>query len=50
MGINTGFDMVPRLSKGIVDRHHWDRFMESIKEHYKDDAQAEIKPIALNSW
>ncbi|KAF2804535.1 SET domain-containing protein [Mytilinidion resinicola] len=44
MGIDAGFDMVPRLSKGVVDRHNWDRFINFIKEHYKDDAQIEIKP------
>ena len=44
MGVDAGFDMVPRLSKGIVDKHNWDRFIELIKDHYKDDAQVEIKP------
>ncbi|KAE9986982.1 hypothetical protein EG328_004114 [Venturia inaequalis] len=44
MGIDAGFDMVPRLSKGVVDIHNWGRFIESIKERYKDDTQVEIKP------
>ena len=44
MGIDAGFDMVPRLSKGIVDRQNWDRLIGFIKEHYKDDDQVEIKP------
>lgn len=43
MGIDAGFDMVPRLSKGIVDRHNWDRFINFIKNHYKDDNQVETK-------
>lgn len=44
MGIDAGFDMVPRLSKGVVDRHNWDQFIGFIKNHYKDDTQVEIKP------
>lgn len=44
MGIDAGFDMVPRLSKGVVDIHNWGRFIESIKERYKEDTQVEIKP------
>ncbi|TPX13347.1 uncharacterized protein E0L32_006320 [Thyridium curvatum] len=44
MGVDVGFDMVPRLSNGIVDRHNWDRFINFIKECYKDDDQVEIKP------
>ncbi|TGO64697.1 hypothetical protein BCON_0006g01000 [Botryotinia convoluta] len=44
MGIDAGFDIYPRLSKGIVDRHNWGRFIDSIKKHYKDDTQIEIKP------
>lgn len=43
MGVDAGFDMVPRLSNGIVDRHNWDRFINIIKEHYKDDDQVEIE-------
>ncbi|KUI59135.1 SET domain-containing protein 5 [Cytospora mali] len=44
MGIDAGFDMVPRLSRGIVDKQNWDSFINQIKELYKDDAQVEIKP------
>ncbi|KUI66561.1 SET domain-containing protein 5 [Cytospora mali] len=44
MGIDAGFDMVPRLSRGIVDKQNWDRFITQIKEYHKDDAQVEIKP------
>ncbi|KAF5876089.1 putative set domain-containing protein 5 protein [Botrytis fragariae] len=44
MGIDAGFDIHPRLSKGIVDRQNWGRFIDFIKEHYKDDTQVEIKP------
>lgn len=44
MGVDAGFDIYPRLSKGIVDSHNWGRFIESIKEYYKGDTQIEIKP------
>ena len=44
MGVDAGFDIVPRLSKGIVDRQKWGRFIDFIKEYYKDDNQVEIKP------
>ncbi|TEY81554.1 hypothetical protein BOTCAL_0033g00350 [Botryotinia calthae] len=32
MGVDTGFDIVPRLSKGIVDRQKWGRFIDFIKD------------------
>lgn len=44
MGIDAGFDMVPCLSRGVVDKHNWDKFIGFIVNHYKDDAQVEIKP------
>lgn len=44
MGIDAGFDMVPRLSRGVVDRQNWDRFIDIVREHYKDDTQVEFKP------
>ncbi|KAF2642313.1 SET domain-containing protein [Massarina eburnea CBS 473.64] len=44
MGIDAGFDMVPRLSTGATDRHNWDTFIRIIKDMYKDDTQVEIKP------
>ena len=44
MGVDAGFDMVPRLSNGVVERHNWDQFIGLIKDHYKDDTQVEIKP------
>jgi len=44
MGVDAGFDMVPRLSKGIVDKHNWGDFINFIKEHYKDDPRVEMKP------
>ena len=48
MGIDAGFDMYPRLSKGIVDRQNWGRYIDFIKEYYKDDTQVEIKPNYIN--
>lgn len=44
MGADAGFDMFPRLSKGVVDRHNWDRFISLIKDHYKNDTRVELKP------
>lgn len=44
MGIDAGFDMVPRLSRGVVDRQNWNRFIDIVKEHYKNDTQVEFKP------
>jgi hypothetical protein len=44
MGIDAGFDMVPRLSKGAVDRQNWQAFIKFIKEHYQNDDLVEVKP------
>ena len=44
MGIDTGFDMVPRLSQGAVDRQNWQSFIKTIKERYQDDDRVEAKP------
>lgn len=44
MGIDAGFDMVPRLSKGAVDKHNWQSFIKIIKERYQNDDLVEIKP------
>ncbi|ROW01302.1 hypothetical protein VMCG_05980 [Cytospora schulzeri] len=44
MGMDAGFDMVPRLSRGIVDMQNWNSFIDIIKENYKDDPQVEVKP------
>jgi len=44
MGIDARFDMVPRLSKGAVDRQNWQSFTSAIKEHYQNDDFVEVKP------
>jgi len=44
MGIDAGFDMVPRLSKGAVDRKNWQSFIKITKERYQNDDLVEIKP------
>ena len=44
MGIDAGFDMVPRLSKGMLDRQKWDAFIATVKTRYKDDKLVEVKP------
>lgn len=47
MGIDAGFDIVPRLSKGAVDRQNWQSFIKVIKERYQNDDLVEIKPNYL---
>ena len=47
MGIDAGFDMVPCLSKGAVDKQNWRSFMNVIKERYQNDDLVEIKPNYL---
>ncbi|MCJ1398586.1 hypothetical protein MMC11_001786 [Xylographa trunciseda] len=44
MGVDAGFDLVPRLSKGAVDKQNWKSFIEVIKELYQNDDRVEIKP------
>lgn len=44
MGIVAGFDMVPPLSKGAVDRQSWQSFIKIIRERYQNDDLVEIKP------
>ena len=43
MGIDAGFDIVPRLSKGETDRQAWESFLNIIKELYQHDELVEIK-------
>jgi hypothetical protein len=43
MGIDAGFDMVPRLTKCAVDVHYWEQFIKSVQSHYKDDLRVEEK-------
>lgn len=44
MGIDAGFDMVPPLSNGAVDRQNWQSFIKIIKEQYQNDILVEVKP------
>ena len=37
MDIDAGFDRIPHLSMGAVDRHNWDKFINFGKEYYKND-------------
>ncbi len=43
MGIDAGFDMVPRLSRGAVDGHNWQSFIKATKERYQNDDLVDIK-------
>ena len=47
MGIDAGFDMIPRLSKGAVDKQNSQSFIKVIKERYQNDDLVEIKPSYL---
>lgn len=47
MGVDAGFDMVPRLSRGAIDRQNWDQFISFIKDYYKDDFQVQVHPNYL---
>jgi hypothetical protein len=47
MGIDAGFDMVPHLSKGAVDRQNWQSFINVIEKRYQNDDLVEIKPNYL---
>ncbi|KAF4448691.1 SET domain-containing protein 5 [Fusarium austroafricanum] len=37
MGVDVGFDMVPRLTSGVEDRHKWKQFIDHVKVFYEDD-------------
>ncbi|KAI0878083.1 hypothetical protein GGS24DRAFT_487408 [Hypoxylon argillaceum] len=39
MGIDEGFDMVPRLTRGGEDVLKWKDFIDAIREQYQDDTQ-----------
>lgn len=43
MSVFVGFDMVPRLSSGVVDGKNWQSLIDSMKKHYKDDDLVEVK-------
>lgn len=36
--------MVPRLTRGTSDAQLWARFINAVKEHYKDDAEVDMTP------
>ncbi|KAG6026858.1 hypothetical protein E4U41_001146, partial [Claviceps citrina] len=44
MGIDAGFDMVPRLSATGSDRLKWKTFLVHIEDEYLDDPLVELKP------
>lgn len=47
MDANAGFDMVPCLTKGAVDRQNWRSFIKIIIERFQNDDLVEIKPNYL---
>ncbi|KAH9886585.1 hypothetical protein F4778DRAFT_786686 [Xylariomycetidae sp. FL2044] len=42
MGVDIGFDMVPRLSRDGEDRLQWEQFITQVKSFYQGDEQVEI--------
>ncbi len=44
MGIDRGFDMIPRLSEGTKDKQSWATFIELVKQQYANDKLVEFKP------
>ncbi|KAH8197076.1 hypothetical protein TruAng_008746 [Truncatella angustata] len=47
MGIDAGFDMVPRLSRGTEDCLKWNNFIDLVKQFYDADEQVEIGTHAI---
>lgn len=43
MGIDAGFDLIPRLSKSREDKDLWHFFIERVKQAYEDDDGVEVK-------
>lgn len=47
MGVDEGFDMVPRLSQGGPDSRKWEAFINTIKSYYVDDDQVEVRASCI---
>nr|POE53543.1 hypothetical protein CFP56_28765 [Quercus suber] len=47
MGVDAGFDMVPRLTKGAEDKRDWDGFIQEVKNHYLFDGRMAIMSTHL---
>ncbi|RVD88571.1 uncharacterized protein DFL_002751 [Arthrobotrys flagrans] len=43
MGIDAGFDMVPRLSRSAKDQAAWTAFISKVRERYASDPDVEFK-------
>jgi hypothetical protein len=43
MGIDAGFDLVPRLSNSVDDKNNWRFFMDCVQGEYEDDENVEVK-------
>jgi hypothetical protein len=43
MGIDAGFDMVPRLSRDPDDKRQWSQFLELIESTYEHDEKVVLK-------
>ncbi|KPM44218.1 hypothetical protein AK830_g2356 [Neonectria ditissima] len=47
MGIDAGFDMVPRLTTGTADKKDWEMFLDSVATYYQDDDKVVAEPYGL---
>lgn len=42
MGLDAGFDMVPRLSRGTDDSLKWQQFIHTVKQFYEEDEKVQV--------
>lgn len=47
MGIDAGFDMIPRLTRGAVDKNDWSSFIRQVREYYEKDQRVDVRPNYL---
>lgn len=43
MGVDCGFDMVPRLTESSDDQRRWTAFVDEVKEVYREDTVLEVQ-------
>ena len=47
MGFEMGFDMVPLLTRGTIDKTRWNMMITEIQKHYQDDPNVDVTPTYL---
>jgi hypothetical protein len=43
MGLDSGFDMWPRLGNSLADTKKWSSFLDDVKDYYRQDPNVENK-------